>query len=225
MRINQYLSRTLPERWHSLCVAFLQKRKLTFPRITMNLAMLRRVPGRTVHTFANRRLGPIRVRRNPRPNNLRTLHSSLQSRTSSPPSHLGNQMTLETCLATLAACKIEPKGSLSHAPTTTDPTSWKSAIQEAPSHAATVPSEYKLTKTLVFKPKTAKSAVPIPLVLIAAEDTDTKATNVLGKQLNLKELRLASDDLIKEIFGAEKNTGKCSLDCVYIAIIRLLHTD
>lgn len=134
-------------------------------------------------------------------------------------------MTLETTLAALAACNIEPKGSLSHAPTTTDPASWKSAIQEAPSHVATVPSEYKLTKTLVFKPKTAKSAVPIPLILIAAEDTDTKATNALGKQLNLKELRLASDDLIKEIFGAEKNTRKCSFDCVYIAIIELLYTD
>jgi hypothetical protein len=114
-------------------------------------------------------------------------------------------MTLETTLATLASCKVEPHGSLSHAATTTDPSTWQSAIQNAPSSNATVPSNYKLTKTLVFKPKTAKSATPTPLVLIACEDTDTRATNALGKQLNLKELRLATDDLINEFFGVDKS--------------------
>ncbi|PVF93478.1 putative proline-tRNA ligase, partial [Serendipita vermifera] len=114
-------------------------------------------------------------------------------------------MTLETTLATLAGCKIEPHGSLSHAATTTDPSTWKSAIQDAPSSNATVPANYKLTKTLVFKPKTAKSATPTPLVLIACEETDTRATNALGKQLNLKELRLATDDLINEFFGVDKS--------------------
>lgn len=113
-------------------------------------------------------------------------------------------MTLETTLAALASCKIEPKGSLSHEPITTDPSAWKSALQAAPSSAASVPSEYKLTKTLVFKPKTAKSAAPTPLILIASEETDTKATNAISKQTGLKELRIASDDLIKEFFGVDK---------------------
>jgi prolyl-tRNA synthetase len=115
-------------------------------------------------------------------------------------------MTLETTLTALASCKIEPHGSLSHVAVTTDPSSWKSALQGAPSSAATVPSEYKLTKTLVFKPKTAKSAAPIPLILIASEETDTKATNALGKHIGLKELRIASDDLIKEFFGVDKSS-------------------
>jgi len=121
-------------------------------------------------------------------------------------SNQGYAMTLETTLAALASCKIEPKGSLSHAPATTDPSSWKSALQGAPSSTAAVPPEYKLTKTLVFKPKTAKSAAPTPLVLIAAEETDTKVTNALGKQIGLKELRIASDDLIKEFFGVDKSS-------------------
>ena len=123
--------------------------------------------------------------------------------------HQGRQvnsiMSLETVLLSLAACKIDPKGSLAHAATTTDPASWTSALERAPSHDASTPSSFKLTKTLVFKPKTAKSAAPTPLIVIAREETDTRATNALGKQLGLKELRLATDDLIKDVYGAEKS--------------------
>ncbi|KAG8764668.1 hypothetical protein FRC15_007483 [Serendipita sp. 397] len=115
------------------------------------------------------------------------------------------QMTLENILTALAACKIEPKGSLSHAATTTDPASWKAALEGAPSSNATVPGAYKLTKTLVFKPKTAKNAAPTPVIVIAAQDTDTRATNALGKQIGQKEMRLATDDLINEFFGVEKS--------------------
>ncbi|KAG8817203.1 hypothetical protein FRC19_011494, partial [Serendipita sp. 401] len=114
-------------------------------------------------------------------------------------------MTLENILTALAACKIEPKGSLSHAATTTDPASWKTALEGAPSSNATVPGAYKLTKTLVFKPKTAKNAAPTPVIVIAAQDTDTRATNALGKQIGQKEMRLATDDLINEFFGVEKS--------------------
>lgn len=133
--------------------------------------------------------------------------STLSRHLSTQPT-LSGKMTLETTLAALASCTIEPKGSLSHEPITTDPSTWKSALEAAPSSAATVPSEYKFTKTLVFKPKTAKSAAPTPLILIASEETDTKATNALGKQVGLKELRIASDDLIKEFFGVDKNARK-----------------
>ncbi|KAG8832795.1 hypothetical protein FRC17_000618 [Serendipita sp. 399] len=114
-------------------------------------------------------------------------------------------MTLENILTSLAACNIEPKGSLSHAATTTDPATWKAALDQAPSSNATVPDAYILTKTLVFKPKTAKNAVPIPVMVIAAQETDTKATNALGKQIGQKEMRLAADDLIREFFGVEKS--------------------
>lgn len=151
-------------------------------------------------------LRPIRVRRNLNLSNLCTRHySSRLVRDRSTYLSL-KQMTLETALASLAGYKIEPKGALLHGQTTTEPASWKSAIQESPDHSAVVPKEYKLTKTLVFKPKTAKTATPTPLILIASEDTDTKATNALGKKLDLKELRLATDDLIREFFGAEKSS-------------------
>ncbi|EIW66374.1 hypothetical protein TREMEDRAFT_45824 [Tremella mesenterica DSM 1558] len=58
-----------------------------------------------------------------------------------------------------------------------------------------------LTKTLLFKPKTAKSATPTPVLLIARESTQT-SSSLLATQLNLKDLRLASLDLIKEVIPA-----------------------
>lgn len=68
-----------------------------------------------------------------------------------------------------------------------------------------VPERFELIKTLVFKPKTAKTATVVPLVVIAAEQTQT-SSGALGKKLNLKELRLASEDLLQEFFTADKNS-------------------
>ncbi|KAJ9127250.1 hypothetical protein QFC24_001488 [Naganishia onofrii] len=51
---------------------------------------------------------------------------------------------------------------------------------------------------LLFKPKTAKTAVPTPVLVIAKEDTETSAA-AIGKLLNLKELRMASEDLMKDV--------------------------
>lgn len=50
----------------------------------------------------------------------------------------------------------------------------------------------------MFKPKTAKSATPTPVLVIAQESTETNS-GAIGKYLNLKELRLASEDLIKSV--------------------------
>lgn len=117
-----------------------------------------------------------------------------------------HQMSLEKSLCALAALSIEPKGSLIHA-ATSDPASWKAALDAAPaSTSAAVPSSYKLTKTLVFKPKTAKTATPVPVVVIASDETDTKNSTALGKKVNQKELRLAGDDLIQEFFALDKDS-------------------
>jgi hypothetical protein len=117
-----------------------------------------------------------------------------------------HQMSLENTLSTLAVFSIEPKGSLVHN-AACDPASWKAALDGAPaSTKATVPSSYKLTKTLIFKPKTAKTATPVPVVVIASDETDTKNSTALGKRVNQKELRLAGDDLIREFFGLDKDS-------------------
>ncbi|KAG1800638.1 uncharacterized protein BJ212DRAFT_1497976 [Suillus subaureus] len=62
-----------------------------------------------------------------------------------------------------------------------------------------------LIKTLVDKPKTAKTAIPVPVVVIAREETET-SSSALGKKLNLKELRLASEDLLAEFFALDKDS-------------------
>ncbi|KZV99616.1 proline-tRNA ligase [Exidia glandulosa HHB12029] len=82
-----------------------------------------------------------------------------------------------------------------------NPAAWKSALASA----SGTPSSYTLTKTLVFKPKTAKGAVPVPVVVVAHEETET-SSGALGKKLNLKELRLAAEDLIQEFFSSSKDT-------------------
>jgi len=117
-----------------------------------------------------------------------------------------HQMSLDKTLSALAALSIEPNGSLFHA-AARDPTSWKAALDGAPqSTSAAVPLSYKLTKTLVFKPKTAKTATPVPVVVIASDETDTKNSAALGKRVNQKELRLAGDDLIQEFFALDKDS-------------------
>jgi prolyl-tRNA synthetase len=50
----------------------------------------------------------------------------------------------------------------------------------------------------LFKPKTAKSAVPNPVLVLASEQTET-SSSAIARLLNLKDLRLASEDLIKDV--------------------------
>lgn len=56
------------------------------------------------------------------------------------------------------------------------------------------------TKTLVFKPKTAKNATPLPVVVFALQSTQTPS-NIIAKSANVKEPRLAKDELVTEIFS------------------------
>lgn len=67
---------------------------------------------------------------------------------------------------------------------------------------ATVSSELAVaTKTLVFKPKTAKLATPVPVVVFALQATQTPSS-LIAKAAGVKEPRLAKDDLVEEFFAS-----------------------
>ena len=100
----------------------------------------------------------------------------------------------------LAALSITPSGAVEHA-SATSPAAWKEALQTS----LKTPNEFELLKVLVFKPKTAKTATPIPVVVVARDSTET-SSSLLGKKLNLKELRLASEDLLSEFFSLDKDS-------------------
>jgi prolyl-tRNA synthetase len=102
--------------------------------------------------------------------------------------------------ARLSALSLTPTAQCAH-PAVTNPAEWKEALGQA----AGVPESFELCKTLVFKPKTAKTATPVPVVVIAREETETNS-GALGKKLNLKDLRLAADDLLAEFFALDKNS-------------------
>lgn len=57
-------------------------------------------------------------------------------------------------------------------------------------------------KSLVFKPKTAKTATPIPIIVVALQTTQTPA-GLIAKAAEAKEPRLAKDDLTTEFFGVK----------------------
>ncbi|CAA7268383.1 unnamed protein product [Cyclocybe aegerita] len=100
----------------------------------------------------------------------------------------------------LEKLSIKPSTTISHAETSS-PGAWKDALTASGS----APASFELVKTLVYKPKTAKTATPVPVVVIAREETETNS-GAIGKKLNLKELRLASEDLLTEFFSLDKNS-------------------
>ncbi|KAF8327228.1 prolyl-tRNA synthetase [Cantharellus anzutake] len=108
-------------------------------------------------------------------------------------------MSMADITSKLRALNLTHGAFVSHAPTTS-PASWKEELTKT----GNVPTPYQLVKTLVFKPKTAKNATPIPVIVIAREDTETNSS-ALGKRLNLKDLRLASADILQEFLGVDKD--------------------
>lgn len=56
------------------------------------------------------------------------------------------------------------------------------------------------TKTLIFKPKTAKNATPVPVMVFALASTETPS-KVIASAAGVKEPRLARDDLVQEFFA------------------------
>jgi prolyl-tRNA synthetase len=109
----------------------------------------------------------------------------------------------ESLSQALSALSISPAARVSHGATTSD-AEWRQAL----AGASGAPEKFALAKTLVFKPKTAKGAAPVPLVVVAAEATQTSA-GALGKKMGLKELRLASEDVLQEFFALDRNSRAC----------------
>ena len=126
------------------------------------------------------------------PSTNSTLHRPLTS--------VSRMASLDTITQSLASLSIKPMASASHA-AATSPAAWLEALTATKS----APESFELIKTLVYKPKTAKTAVPVPVVVIARDGTETNS-GTIGKKLNLKELRLASGDLLTEFFGLDKDS-------------------
>ena len=90
---------------------------------------------------------------------------------------------------------------VSHAPTT-NAASWKDALT-----SSATPSEgYTLTKTLVFKPKVAKTETAVLIVVVALDDTSTSAGQV-AKAAGVKEARFATADAVQEALGVTVDEG------------------
>src|SRR5258707_1029372 len=123
--------------------------------------------------------------------------------------------SLDSITQALAAFSITPSATVQHA-SATSPAAWREALHTVPQ----TPKEFELLKVLVFKPKTAKSATPVPVVVIARDDTET-SSSLLGKKLSLKELRLASEDLLSEFFSLNKDSRKPLI--IYPFVLLLIH--
>ena len=108
--------------------------------------------------------------------------------------------SVESIVQQLQGLSITPSATVSHA-AANSPANWREALEQSSS----APKSFELIKTLVYKPKTAKTATPVPLVVVAREGTDV-ISGALGKKLNLKEPRFASDDLFTEFFSLDKNS-------------------
>ena len=78
------------------------------------------------------------------------------------------------------------------------------------------------TKTVVFKPKTAKTAVPVPVLLFALQSTETPS-NVLAKAAAVKEPRVAKEDLVVEFFKVSpKEVSIANLDKLLAGKIKIV---
>lgn len=65
---------------------------------------------------------------------------------------------------------------------------------------------HRLTKTLLLKPKSKASSTVTPLMVIALDSTEINLS-ALSKSLGVKELRFATEDLVKETLGVDKSDG------------------
>lgn len=112
--------------------------------------------------------------------------------------------TLDSITASLKSLSIAAENVVSHV-AATSPEEWKEAVMASLSDSYTSAPGY--TKTLLFKPKTAKTAKPVPVLVVARVETETN-TGALGKEINQKEMRLAAPELLSEFLGATKDDGQ-----------------
>jgi hypothetical protein len=113
--------------------------------------------------------------------------------------------TVADIVSHLSSLNITPGKLLTHE-SSTSPSSWRDALAKS----SDVPRSYQLVKSLVFKPKTSKTAPQTLLVVFAREETETSSA-ALGKKFNLKDLRLAPEDLLNSLFGVNKDASACAL--------------
>lgn len=108
----------------------------------------------------------------------------------------------EGILAALSALSIQVDGlrTVQHA-AVQSPGEWADALAALPDSAK--PSGYRMLKTLVFKPKTAKSETPVPVMVVMDEATQA-STPAIGAHLKLKDLRMAVPELLHATLGATK---------------------
>lgn len=121
--------------------------------------------------------------------------------------------TLDSVLSSLKSLSVASASVVSHA-AASSPDSWKEAVSAAVNSAT---GNFHYTKTLVFKPKTAKSAKAYPIVIVAKLETETNTT-ALGKEIGQKEMRLAAPELLSEFLGATKDDGELlytDMSCIF----------
>jgi prolyl-tRNA editing enzyme YbaK/EbsC (Cys-tRNA(Pro) deacylase) len=92
------------------------------------------------------------------------------------------------------------KDTVTHAETN-NAASWKDALANA-----TTPSSYLHTKTLVFKPKVAKTETAVMILVVALDDTATSASQI-AKAAGAKEARFATPDTVRESLGVTVEQG------------------
>ena len=109
--------------------------------------------------------------------------------------------SLESVTQQLSSLSISPAASVTHQ-AASEPQQWRDAIEAS----GRAPESFELLKTFVYKPKTAKTATVVPVVVIASEKSAGWGSQVIGKKFNLKDLRAASDDLLNEFFGLDKHS-------------------
>lgn len=121
---------------------------------------------------------------------------------------------VDDILHQLKELNIAPTGNPVSHESSTSPASWRDALGKA----SGVPEDYSLVKTLVFKPKTSKTAAQTPLVVVAREETATDSS-ALGKKYNLKDLRLANDDLLTSLLGVSKDACMHTLPSLLVVLL------
>src|SRR3984957_5631831 len=126
--------------------------------------------------------------------------------------HNITNMSLDSVVQSLANQSIKPLATASHS-ATVSPSTWREALNANPS----TPESFLLLNTLVYKPKTAKTAVPVPVVVFAREETEISSA-ALAKKFSLKELRLASPDLLAEFFSLDKDSCTSSLASSFLML-------
>jgi prolyl-tRNA synthetase len=79
-------------------------------------------------------------------------------------------------------------------------------MERDPLASVATPTDYLVTKTLIFKPKVAKSATAVLIVVIALEDTHTNGTQI-AKAAGEKDPRQATTDVVKDTLGVTIEQG------------------